>query len=179
MLRQYTKEHYLGLLKKLRAANPDIIISTDIIAGFPNETIEEHQETLDLLEKAQFDFIYSYNFSSRNGTKAAKMKDILTNDIRGQRLREIQGFQMKIQADVRSKMVGKTYRVLVEGSASMKGTLKWKGRTNCMRIVHFVPESEGQDYQWHWVDLKVTSATALSCQGVIIHDYGRSAPIVH
>ncbi len=178
MLRQYTKEHYLGLLQKLRAANPEIIISTDIIAGFPNETEEEHQETLDLLEKAQFDFIYSYNFSSRKGTKAARMKDILNDDIRGRRLREIQAFQLKIQADVRSKMIGRTYRVLVEGKATMKGVMKWKGRTNCMRIVHFEPATPEADYQWHWVDLRITSATALSCQGEIVHDYGKNQPII-
>jgi tRNA-2-methylthio-N6-dimethylallyladenosine synthase len=97
MLREYSIEHYLERLEKLRAANPNLVISTDIIAGFPNETQEEHQATLDLLDKAQYDFIYSYNYSSRKGTKASRMKDVLTNDIRGKRLREIQAHQLKIQ----------------------------------------------------------------------------------
>lgn len=173
MLREYSIEHYLERLDKIRKANPDIVISTDIIAGFPNETEKEHRATLDLLDKAQYDFIYSYNFSSRPGTKAARMNDILTNDIRGRRLREIQKYQLEIQDKVRQQMVGKTYRVLVEGFGVMKGEKKWKGRSNCFRIIHFKPENEKQDYQWHWVDIKVTSATALSCQGEIIKDYGK------
>lgn len=173
MLREYSIEHYLERLERLRDANPEVVISTDIIAGFPNETEEEHRKTLELLDKARYDFIYSYNFSSRKGTKAARMDDILTDDIRGRRLREIQARQLEIQAEVRSEMVGKTYRVLVEGNGSMKGVLKWKGRTNCFRIVHFEGE-EGKNYQWHWVDLKIDSATALSCQGTIVKDYGRS-----
>ena len=173
MLRQYSIEHYLERLDALRKANPHIVLSTDIIAGFPNETQQEHEATLELLDKAQYDFIYSYNYSARKGTKASRMRDILTKEIRGRRLREIQAHQLKIQEKVRASMVGKTYRVLVEGKGTMKGEVKWKGRTNCFRIVHFRPETLDQDYLWHWVDLKITSATALSCQGEIIRDYGK------
>lgn len=173
MLRQYSVEHYLERIGKMRAANPDIVISTDIIAGFPNETEAEHRATLDLLDKAQFDFIYSYNYSSRKGTKSSRMDDILTDDIRGRRLREIQAHQLKIQEKHRVNMIGKTYRVLVEGVNTMKGEKKWKGRTSCFRIVHFLPETPESNYQFHWVDLKITSATALSCQGEIVGDYGR------
>ncbi len=173
MLRQYSVEHYLERLARMRESNPDIVISTDIIAGFPNETEEEHRATLELLDKAQFDFIYSYNYSSRKGTKSSRMDDILTNDIRGRRLREIQAYQLKIQAVQRAKMVGKVYRVLVEGSNVMKGVKKWKGRSSCFRIIHFVPETSEHNYQYHWVDLKVTSTTALSCQGEIVKDHGR------
>ncbi len=173
MLRQYSVEHYLDRLTKLREANPDIVISTDIIAGFPNETEEEHRATLDLLDKAQYDFIYSYNYSSRKGTKSARMKDILTNDIRGRRLREIQAYQLNIQADVRASMVGKTYRVLVESFGTKKGEKKWKGRTSCFRIVHFKAENDDVDLTWQWVNLKITSATALSCQGEIVQILGK------
>lgn len=171
MLRQYSIEHYLERLARLREANPNIVISTDIIAGFPNETEEEHRETLKLLDAAQYDFIYSYNYSSRPGTKAARMKDVLTKDIRGRRLREIQKYQLDIQEKNRKDMEGKTYRVLVEGKSSMKGITKWKGRTSCFRIVHI--ESD-ENLQWNWVDVKVTSATALSCQGEIIKIHGRT-----
>lgn len=173
MLRQYSIEHYLERLAKIREVNPDIVISTDIIAGFPNETEAEHRKTLDLLDLARFDFIYSYNYSSRKGTKSSRMDDILSNDIRGRRLREIQAHQLKIQAEDRPLMVGKTFRVLVEGVKTMKGEKKWKGRTSCFRIVHFLPETEDSNYQYHWVDIKITSATALSCQGEIIKDHGR------
>lgn len=176
MLRQYTIEHYLERLAKLREANPNIVISTDIIAGFPNETEEEHRKTLELLDKAQYDFIYSYQYSSRKGTKASRMTDILTDDIRGRRLREIQLHQLDIQANVRADMVGKTYRVLVEEFGMMGGVKKWKGRTSCFRIVHFEPTNAEENLQWHWVDVKVTSATALSCQGEIVQIIGKKIP---
>jgi tRNA-2-methylthio-N6-dimethylallyladenosine synthase len=174
MLREYTIEHYLGLIEKMRKANPEMIISTDIIAGFPNETEEEHQATMKLLDDAQFDFIYAYSFSARKGTKAARMSDVLTDDIRGRRLREIQEKQLKIQANIRQGMIGKTYRVLVEEKGLSKGVLKWTGRTSCYRLVHFEPETPEKDYQWHWVDLEITSATALSTQGRIVKDYGKT-----
>jgi tRNA-2-methylthio-N6-dimethylallyladenosine synthase len=173
MLREYTIEHYLELIKKMRAANPEMIISTDIIAGFPNETEEEHQATMKLLDDAQFDFIYAYAFSARKGTKASRMSDVLNDDIRGRRLREIQEKQLKIQANIRQGMIGKTYRVLVEEKGLSKGVLKWTGRTSCYRLVHFEPESPESDYQWHWVDVEITSATALSTQGKIIKDLGK------
>jgi tRNA-2-methylthio-N6-dimethylallyladenosine synthase len=174
MLREYTIEHYLGLIQKMRAANPEMIISTDIIAGFPNETEEEHEATMKLLDDAQFDFIYAYSYSSRKGTKAARMSDVLTDDIRGRRLREIQAKQLSIQANIRQSMVGKTYRILVEEKGLSKGVLKWTGRTSCYRLVHFEPETPEQDYLWHWVDVEIVSATALSTQGKIIKDYGKN-----
>lgn len=176
MHREYTPEHYLGLLDKLRAAQPEIVLSTDIIAGFVNETEEEHQETMELLSKAQFDFIYSYVYSPRAKTRAAKMEDNLPDDIKGARLREIQAHQLKIQEKIRQGMVGKTFRMLVEDFGTMGGVKKWKGRTNCNRIVHFKPENDEQDFKWHWVDVKVTSATSLSCQGELVADLGKRAP---
>jgi tRNA-2-methylthio-N6-dimethylallyladenosine synthase len=174
MLREYTIEHYLNLISKMRKANPEMIISTDIIAGFPNETEEEHLETMKLLDDAQFDFIYAYTYSSRKGTKAARMSDVLTDDIRGRRLREIQAKQLKIQEKIRQGMVGKTYRILVEEKGLSKGVLKWTGRTSCYRLVHFEPETPEKDYQWHWVDVEITSATALSTQGKIVKDHGKT-----
>lgn len=176
MLRQHSVEHYLERLKSLRKANPEIVLSTDIIAGFPNETQEEHKETLELLSKAKFDFIYSYKFSPRKGTKAAKMPDILNQEIRSERLQEIQKHQLNIQAEVRKDMVGKTYRVLVEGkgiSKSNPNKFNWTGRTSCFRIVHFEADDvqsgdENYDLMWNWIDVKITEATALSCQGEIV-----------
>lgn len=173
MHREYTPEHYLGLLEKLRKANPEIVLSTDIIVGFVNETQEEYEDTLRLLDQAQFDFIYSYAYSERNKTRASKMRDDLTDDIRGARLRQLQAYQLKIQQKIRAKLVGEEFRVLVDGFGTMGGVKKWKGRTNCNRIVHFRPDSEQDNLQWHWVDVKVTQASALSCQGEIIRDLGR------
>jgi tRNA-2-methylthio-N6-dimethylallyladenosine synthase len=176
MLREYSVEHYLGLLDKLRISNPNIVISSDIIAGFPNETEEEHQDTLKLLEKANFDFIYSYVFSPRRGTKAAKIEDVLTKDIKGRRLREIQAFQLKVQEKERAKMLHNTYRVLIDGQSTLHGQKRWKGRTNCFRIVHIDNLDTDSNHMWNWVDVKITKATSLCCNGDAVEVYGRQLP---
>ncbi|OUR96430.1 tRNA (N6-isopentenyl adenosine(37)-C2)-methylthiotransferase MiaB [Halobacteriovorax marinus] len=173
MNREYTIEHYLDRIAKLKEAQPEIIISTDIIAGFLNETDEEHQDTLKLLDTAKFDFIYSYAYSKRNKTRAARSEDHLTKEIRSARLREIQLHQLDLQAVTREKLVGKTFRILVEGKNTFKDETKWKGRTNCNRIIHFLPSDEDENLQWHWVNVEVTSTTALSCQGKFISDLGK------
>lgn len=174
MLREYTIEHYLTLLAKMRKANPEMVITSDMIAGFPNETEEEHQETLDLLRKAQFDNIFSYTYSSRKGTKAARMNDVLTDDIRGRRLREIMDLQKEIQGSIRATMMGKTYRVLVDGKNIAKGVQKWQGRTSCNRIVHFNAPTPESDFMWHWVDVEIIETTALSTQGKLLKDLGKN-----
>ena len=173
MLREYTPEHFLGLCRKLRKAQPEIVLSTDIIVGFPNETEEEFQDTLKLLDKAQFDFIYSYVYSPRKGTKSAKMADTLPDDVRGERLRYLQKYQLGIQEKLRAPLKGQIMRVLVDGQSQQKGIKKWKGRTNCNRIVHFSPDKLEKNYLWHWVDVEITKATSLSCIGDIVQDYGR------
>ena len=73
-------------------------------------------------------------------------------------------------------MVGRVYRILVDGKSKLKTENKWKGRTNCSRLVHFLPEKEDSDYMWNWLDVKITSATALSCQGEIVYNHGRRPP---
>lgn len=173
MLREYTPEHFLGLCEKLRKARPEIVLSTDIIVGFPNETDEEFKDTLKLLDKAQFDFIYSYVFSSRKGTKAEKMADTLSDDLRGERLRYLQKYQLGIQKKLRAPLKGQTMRILVDGQSHQKGIKKWKGRTNCNRIVHFEPQEREKNYLWHWVDVKINLATALSCVGEAVRDHGK------
>jgi tRNA-2-methylthio-N6-dimethylallyladenosine synthase len=174
MLREYTVEHYLTLLEKMRKANPAMVITSDVIAGFPNETEDEHRATLKLLQDAQFDNIFAYAYSSRKGTKAARMDDVLTDDIRGRRLREVMDLQLSIQANIRQGMIGKTYRILVDNKNISKGIQKWQGRTSCNRIVHFEPLMPELDYMWHWVDVEITSSTALSTQGKLLKDHGKT-----
>ncbi len=173
MCREYTVEHYLGLLKKLRISNSNIVITTDIIVGFVNETEEEYKMTLKLLKEAQFDSIYAYAYSKRPKTKAAKLVDKLSDDIRGVRLRELQMFQLSIQEKLRSKLVGRRFTILVDGHNSMRGIKKFKGRSSCNRIIHFIPEDNNHDYKWDWVDIEITSTTALSCQGRLIKNHGK------
>ncbi|MFZ4712251.1 MAG: tRNA (N6-isopentenyl adenosine(37)-C2)-methylthiotransferase MiaB [Bacteriovoracaceae bacterium] len=176
MLREYTIEHYLGLLEKLRRAQPGIVLSSDIIVGFPNETDEEFEQTMELVRQAQYHFIFSYTFSPRAGTKAARMSDFLTDDVRGERLRRMNAMQLEIQKKLRKDMIGKTYRILVSDKNTMKGTTKWLGRTECMTIVHLNNVDPEVDMMWHWMEVKITSATALSTQGEMVRDLGKAAP---
>ena len=104
------------------------------------------------------------------------MKDFLTDEVRKERLRNLQKHQLSIQEKIRKELVGKTMRVLVDGRSNMKGIKKWKGRTNCNRIVHFIPDLPEKNYLWHWVDLKIISSTSLSCNGNLITDFGRIPP---
>lgn len=173
MLRNHTIEHYLGLIEKIKKVQPDIVLSSDIIVGFPNETEEEYQDTLNLLHKVQYDFVYAYQFSARGNTKAALMEDFLTHEVKRERLVNLQQVQLRIQEANRPKIIGDTMRVLVDGKSDKRGELKWSGRTNCNRLVHFLPENLDIDYKWNWIDLEITSATALSCQGKIIKNHGR------
>ena len=175
MLREYTVEHYLNLLEKLRKARSDIVLSTDIIAGFPNETDNEHQETISLLDRAKFDFIYAYTFSSRAGTKASRIKDFLTEDIKKARLHEIQRKQLSIQEKIRKSMEGEVFRILIDNDGVKKGISHWTGRTNCNRIVH-VPKTNDDNLKWHWADAYIESATALSCRGRFVRIHGRYPP---
>ncbi len=171
MRREYTVEHYLELIEKLRKSCPEIVLSTDIIVGFVNETEKEFQDTLKLLDSAQYDSIFSYAYSVRPKTRAANMKDTLIDDIRGERLRYLQKYQLGIQEKIRQSLVGKNFLVLVDRHSKMKeGRKRWRGRTNCNRIVHFSPPigKHEVDYKWKWVSLEITKASALCLQGKFV-----------
>lgn len=168
MLREYTVEHFSNLCKKLRSANPSIVLSTDIIVGFIDETREEFDATLLLLKNIKFDSIFSYVYSKRQYTRAALLPDLLPLKTKKSRLQELQSYQLKIQGTIRRKLLGRTFKILVEGTSVKKGVRKWKGRTNCNRLVHFKGKEEGLDYLWKWVDVKIIESTPLSCQGVLL-----------
>lgn len=176
MLREYTIEHYLNIIEKLKSRVPEIVLSTDIIVGFPNETEEEYQATLNLLELVQYDSIYSYVYSPRANTRATKIIDNLPDDEKGRRLRHLQQFQIKIQEKIREKLVGQTFKVLIDGKSTLKGITKWKGRTNCNRVIHLNPEScsAEENFHWNWVEAKVEKATGLSLQGPMLNNFGKT-----
>ena len=176
MHREYTRESYLKLLEKLRKSNPDIVISTDIIVGFVNETEREFEQTLELLKWGQFDSIYSYAYSLRAKTRAARMEDSLSDEVRGERLRYLQKYQLGIQAQLRASLVGKKMTILIDGDGYTGGERRWKGRSNCNRIVHTPPPNPDKNYQWHWLDVRITQSTALSCRGEVLRNHGKRIP---
>jgi len=114
MNRKYTKEQFVELALKLKQI-PNISLSTDIIVGFPNETEEQFLDTLDVVKTVEFDQIYMFIYSKRNGTVAARMEDEVTYEEKVDRLERLKKLYEEILPALNEKMVGKKYKVLVEG----------------------------------------------------------------
>lgn len=180
MERNHTVEHYLNLLTKIRDANPNIALTSDIIVGFPSETEEEFLDTFKLLDLAQYDSIFSYRFSARPGTKASALPDNLKDTVRKRRLKILQDHQLEIQKKIRLKLIDKEFKILVDGYGTKDNILRWRGRTSCNRIVHFtplatsassissMPGENSTNYLWKWVNVKIIKATALSLTAIEI-----------
>ena len=115
MNRHYTREHYLGLVDQLRSICPEITLTTDLIVGFPGETHEDFKQTIDLLEKVQFDQIFAFKYSPRPFTKAALFKDQVPEEEKSKRLTEVLELQREIGYRRYKALEGKTVEVLVEG----------------------------------------------------------------
>ena len=140
MNRKYTKEQFLELALKLKNADENISLSTDIIVGFPNETEEEFLDTLDVVDKVKFDQIYMFIYSKRNGTIAAKMEDEVSNEEKVSRLERLKKLYESYLPENNEKMIGKVYKVLVEGKSKNNDKL-YTGRTSQNKVVVF----EGND----------------------------------
>lgn len=136
MNRKYTKDQFLEVAYKLKKADENISLSTDIIVGFPNETEEEFLDTLDVVEKIKFDQIYMFIYSKRNGTIAAKMEDKTSNEEKVNRLERIKKLYESYLPENNEKMIGKEYKVLVEGKSKNNDKL-YTGRTSQNKVVIF------------------------------------------
>lgn len=134
MNRRYTREKYLEVLNYAYSVMPDLSVTSDVIVGFPGETYEEFCETVSLVEKAKFTSMYTFIFSPREGTAAAKMEDPVSREEKGRRFKELLDAQEKIAAVRTASMVGKTYRVLCE-SVAKNGFIE--GRTQGNIIIEF------------------------------------------
>ena len=134
MNRTYTIEHYLGLIDRARKIIPGVSFSTDIISGFPTETEADQQMTLEIMEKVKYDGAYMFKYSPREGTKAFKMKDDVTDEIKSRRLQEIIQLQQKISYQINQNRVGNEEMVLVEG-LSKKSDEFLSGRTDSNKVV--------------------------------------------
>jgi tRNA-2-methylthio-N6-dimethylallyladenosine synthase len=129
MKRSYSVEHYLSLVEKAKSIMPQVALSTDIISGFPTETDDDHRMTLDLMKEIKYDGAYMFKYSTREKTKAFLMGDDVNDEIKTKRLMEIIELQRKISLELNSKMVNKTYEILVE-SLSRKSDTMLTGRTD-------------------------------------------------
>ena len=115
MYRDYTREQYLEKIDKIRLAQRNIALSTDIIVGFPGETDQQFEETLSLLEYVQYDSVFSFKYSPRSGTAAIDYENIIPEEEKSRRLAVLQQMQLRIQLRNNQHHIGKEEEVLVEG----------------------------------------------------------------
>lgn len=137
MNRGYTREDYIQRIESIRQILPDCGLSTDIISGFCSESEEEHRDTLSLMEWAGYDFSYMFKYSERPGTAAEKkFEDDIPEDVKGRRLQEIVDLQQKLSAIKTEQALGKTFRVLVEGTSKKSDQMLF-GRNSQNTVVVF------------------------------------------
>ena len=163
MNRGYTREKYFDLIDMARSYMPEITISTDIIVGFPGETNEEFEDTLDLLERVRYDTVFSFIYSKRKGTPADKMEDVITPEEKKINFNKLLEVQNRICAEINAQYLNKVVPVLVEGeSKTDPETLT--GRTDGGKLVHF---KGGKDLVGKIVDIKITDPKTWSLMGEV------------
>jgi tRNA-2-methylthio-N6-dimethylallyladenosine synthase len=161
MKRTYTREEYLEKIGLIRGARRPISITTDIIVGFPGETDEDFEETLSLLDVAQFDGTFSFQYSPRPHTEAALMADPVPESEKVRRLQALLERQRGIQVQRNQSLVGQTFEALVEGATRKES--HWTGRTSSNRVLNFT--SSRTDLLGEYVRVRVTGAGPNSLTG--------------
>ena len=140
MNRTYSKEHFLSLVNRIRNALPNVGISTDIIVGFPGESDNDFDETLDVMKKVEFDSAFNFKYSVRRGTKASEYEDQIPEKIKQERLQRVIDLQKEHTLNRNLKIVGTSQEVLVEKESKMLKT-QWAGRTDSNKWVVFDKEN--------------------------------------
>lgn len=161
MNRKYTKEQYLELVSKLRAASENITISTDIIVGFPGETEADFKETLDLVRQVRYDSAFTFLYSVRKGTPAEKFADQIPEETKHERFNRLVEQINTISAEKNAEYAGRRERVLVEGP-SKSGSRTFAGRTDGFKLVNFRGTS---DMVGKFVEVEITEGKTFSLEG--------------
>ena len=165
MGRTYTRESYIELVQKIKKAIPDVALTTDIIVGFPNETDEQFEETLTLFEEMKFEMAFTYIYSPREGTPAARMADNIPMEVKKERLQRLNKLVNKYAAEAMAGYAGQVVEVLVEGE-SKKNDEVLSGYTRKNKLVNFkAPKS----VVGKRVLVKVTEAKTWSLDGEFLH----------
>ena len=168
MKRGYTAIEYKSIVRKLRAARPDVSLSSDFIVGFPGETDEDFEKTMKLIDDVAFDASFSFVYSPRPGTPAVEMEDSTPAEVKSSRLSHLQKRIDELAQAVSQSMVGSVQRVLVEG-ASKKDVKELAGRTDNNRIVNFVDGSANSARLIDtFVDVRITATQPHSLRGEIV-----------
>ena len=165
MGRRYTSDQYKQLVKLIRSKIKDVYLSTDIIVGFPNEAEEQFQETLEMVKFAQYDSAFTFIYSPRNNTPAAKMTDNVTREEKSSRFKRLVAELEKSVSASSMAMVGKTFKVLVEG-ASEKDNSMLSGYTEGNKLVHFKGDLS---LVGKIVDVKIIASHTYSLIGELIN----------
>ena len=163
MGRRYTKESYLELFDKIRERIPRVSISTDIIVGFPGEEEEDFLDTLELAEHCKYDNAFTFIYSPRENTAAAKLKDQVEESVKEERLQRLNSVVNKYFLENNKKLVGKEFPVLVEGISSKKNELF--GYTDTFKLINFEGDSA---LIGEIVNVKVVDAKTWSLDGEIV-----------
>ena len=161
MNRKYTREHYLNIVKHIQEAIPNVALTTDLIVGFPGETEEDFLETIDLVETVGYDNAYSFVYSKREGTPAAKFEDQIPLDVKKERLQRLNKVLEKWSKYHNQKYDGKVVRVLVEGTSKTDDTML-SGKTDTAKTVIFQGDSS---LVGKLVNVKVTTAQTWILKG--------------
>lgn len=166
MNRHYTREAYLQKVEKLRAVDPDMAISTDIIVGFPGETEAEFEETLSLCEEVRYDSAFTFLYSVRKGTPAEKFEDQIPEEVKHERFNRLVDVINRISAEKNAAYVGRVEKVLVDGP-SKTNSKTYGGRTETFKLVNFEgrPEMIGQI-----VAVEITDANTFSLVGRVLEN---------
>ncbi|MBQ8719698.1 MAG: tRNA (N6-isopentenyl adenosine(37)-C2)-methylthiotransferase MiaB [Clostridia bacterium] len=164
MNRTYDSSRYLSLVEKIRAKNPDVAITSDIIIGFPTESDEDFERTMDILRTVRFDMVYSFLYSAREGTRAAKMEGRVADEVKDARMARLLEMQTQISLEKNLEYVGRVVRVLVDSPSKRGEATTYTGRTSSGKAVHF---DGADDLVGKFVDVKIDRAGAFDLFGNI------------
>ncbi|MGZ9584553.1 tRNA (N6-isopentenyl adenosine(37)-C2)-methylthiotransferase MiaB [Paenibacillus marinisediminis] len=164
MSRKYDRELFLTLAGKIKAAIPDVVLTTDIIVGFPGETDEQFEETITLVKEVGFDFAFTFIYSPREGTPAAGMEDNVPMDVKKARLQRLNDVMQELSRKSNDNMLGQTVEVLVE-SESKNNAEVLSGRTRTNKLVHF---TGGKELIGQFVHVKISEIKSFYIKGELV-----------
>ena len=165
MNRHYSKEDYLRIIEKAKAEVPDIAFSTDLMIGFPGETEEDLLDTIDVVQKVRYDSAFTFIYSKRTGTPAAKMENQIPDDVKHERFNRVLNEVNKVVAEINEEYRGKVVEVLVEGKSKTDETVL-TGRTRQNKLVNFTGGTT--DMVGTLVNVKITDPKTFSLQGELV-----------
>ena len=165
MNRHYDIARYLEIVDKLRAVAPDITISTDIIVGFPGETEEDFEQTLDVARKVRYDSAFTFIYSPREGTPAAKFTDQIPEDVMHERFDRLVDVMNEISYEKNLEYKDNVYEVLVEGT-SKNNDNSYAGRTDGFKLVNFTSDKTPEEIIGTMVNVRITESKTFSLEGI-------------